>query len=172
MTDITISLEDLETLVMAAGAIKTIETALDTRKRDPFVPPQNQIAAAVGRLAAEARSARRSKETYQTPWDGELDEQEIKWLDMVCKDYDPTDRAKRMFLITPDERFKSSAIGRLTAKGMLLIGNSVKGVIWPGADQPEFAPDPTCYYLMPTPRGLRKWRELKAVNSSKEEPKP
>lgn len=168
MTDITVSLDDLETLVMAVGGIKTIEAALDTRKHDPFIPPHNKITEAAGRLAAEVRSARRSKETYLTPWNGELEDDERAWLEAVCQDYDPDDRAKWIYWIEASEyRSKNGVVSqgpldKLVAKGMLLIGNPVKGVIWPGADQPEFTPDPRGYFLMPTPRGLRKWQELKA----------
>lgn len=173
MTDITVNLEDLETLIFAAAAVKSIEAAMDTRKRDPFVPKEAPIKAALDRLAVEARSARRSKETYLTPWDGELDDDEKKWLDRVCKDYDPGDWDSRMITISADELYggagnpalapRQGPVHTLANKGMVAIGTAGYAVIWPGADQPELRPDPFGFYLMPTPRGLNKWRELKVA---------
>lgn len=173
MTDITINLEDLETLIFAAAAVKSIEIAIDTRKRDPFVPKEAPIAAALQRLSADARSARRSKETYATPWDGELGDDEKKWLERICKDYDPNNRELRTLLISADVLYgrdkdptlapRQGPIHALSNKGMLAIGTAAAAVVWPGADQPEFWPLPNYFYLMPTPRGLRKWREITSL---------
>ena len=172
MTNITVNLEDLETLIFAAGSVKAIEAAMDTRKRDPFVPPQNKITESINRLASEARSARRSKETYATAWDGPLTAEEEKWLDDVCKNYDPADRERRMIVVTADElygragTFRHGPIHNLVNKGMVAIGTAAFAVIWSGADQPEFWPDPFRFYVMPTPRGLGKWQELKSAQPS------
>ena len=165
MTDITVNLEDLETLIFAAGSVKAIEAAMDTRKRDPFVPPQNKITESISRLAGEARSARRSKETYATAWDDPLTAEEEKCLHDVCKNYDPTaDRERRMIVV--GTTFRQGLIHNLANKGMVAVGTAAFAVIWPGADQPEFWPDPFKFYVRPTPRGLSKWRELKSAQSS------
>jgi hypothetical protein len=176
MTDtITVNLEDLETLIFAAGAMKPIEIAMDTRKRDPFVLKELPITAAINRLATEARSARRSKETYATPWDGELNDDEQAWLAAVCDPYNPNEKGRRRapFDIIPEDHLGEEAIHTLNAKGMLVIGTSVRGVVWPGAEQAEIWPEAnTRFYLMPTTRGLRKWRELQAAKIKTEEEKP
>lgn len=163
---ITISLADLEILIMAAGAIKPIEEALSTRKRDPFVPAEPQITAAIQRLAADARSARRSKETYATAWEGPLTEDELGWLVAICENEDPH---KAAFDIVTDDRFEIEAIDSLAARGMIVIGVPVHGVVWPGAERAEvWLVDPDQgHYLKPTQRGLRKWRELEKAKKDK-----
>ena len=173
MTDITVNLEDLETLIFAAGVVRSIEAAMDTRKRDPFVPSRYKIAEATNRLASEARSARRYKETYATAWDGPLTAEEEKWLDDACKNYDPADREGRMIVVEANElyggggmTFRQGPIHDLANKGMVAIGTAAFAVIWLGADQPEFWPDPFKFYVRPTPRGLSKWRELKSAQPS------
>lgn len=168
MVDITIALEDLETLIFGAAAVKAIEVAMDTRKRDPFVPSSNKITEALNRLTSEARSARRSKEDYQTPWDGELDGDENNWIRVLWTLYDkqdPLDRGIWMYRYAlrlgafPNGRHP--AIDRLAAKGMIVIGSAVSGAIWPGVEQPELKLDPTFVWLRLTPRGIKKAEELK-----------
>lgn len=177
MTDITISLEDLEVLIFGTAAIKAIEMAMDTRKRDPFVPDQNKITQALARLTTEAHSARRSKETYATAWDGPLSDKEEEWLDNVCKNHDPNVIECRMVRIGAEilyegrgRAFRQGTIHGLANKGMVAIGTAAFAVIWPGADQPELLPDPYTFYVMPTPRGLKKWRGLQEAKSKKEQP--
>lgn len=165
---ITISLKDLETLIFAAGAIKPIEAALDIRKRDPFVPTESIITAALQRLAADARDARRSKEIYATPYDSALTEDELGWLEAICENEDPR---KAAFDIIFDDRFEIEAINSLAVKGMIIVGTPVHGVVWPGAERAEVWPvDPTRgYYLKPTMRGMRTYLEVKDVLQGKSE---
>lgn len=179
MTDITINLEDLETLIFGTAAVKAIEIAMDTRKRDPFVPNNQKITEALNRLSTEARSARRSKETYITPWDGPLDEGERGCLENFCIDYDPNNREDRVTTILASVLYGKGGpalpggpIHGLANKGMIAIGTAAKAVIWPGADQPEFWPDPSLFYVTPTPRGLRKWQEIQSASKATQKKKP
>lgn len=162
--NVTVNLDDLEKVIFGTAAVKTIEAAMDARKRDPLIPPRRDLSDALQRLTDAARSVRRGQETYITPWDEPLDNAENQTLNYVCANYDPADWDKRMTRIDVTDYANqriTTTFDQLANKGMVVIGNPVIGVIWPGADQPEFRPDPTHYLVKPTARGLAKWKELK-----------
>lgn len=151
MTDITVSLEDLEIMLVGAGAIKQIE-----RKRDPFTPPERKFKDAMERLLREARSARRTTAPTATAWDGELDADEIKCLRM----FDSQIKDNPYTGVTPKQRLDNPAIDRLLARGCIVMGQPVIGVVWSGADQAELKPDPSYFAVKITDRGYKKLEAL------------
>jgi hypothetical protein len=157
MTDVTVDLADLETLVFTTGALKTIEGALQARKSDPFVQPHLNFTEAHNRLAAAMRDATRGMADTVVPWDGELDKDEIEHLSALLADEDES----LFTTITPTWRRANPAIDRLMCKGMIEIGQVVKGVVWAGSDRPEIKPDQG-FALRTTKRGRDKLRKLAA----------
>lgn len=148
MPSVTVDLEDLETLVMTSGALKTIEGALATRKADPFIRQYLDFTSAHDRLASVMRNARRAEAGTLVPWDGELDEVETRLLRLVEEGEieHVTARAKR----------EEKEVDSLAAKGCIVIGNFVKGVLWAGDTAPDIELDPNGYPVKITQRGREK----------------
>lgn len=155
MPTVAVDLEDLETLVFTTGALKTIEGALVTRKADPFVKPHLDFTAAHDRLATAMRNARRSQnKDVVVQFDEPLTREECKILTDV-------DTLGGVVHITvkdqlPKQGESMSIYDALTAKGCLLMGGLVKGVLWAGASAPELTVDPTGYAIKLTARGREK----------------
>ena len=152
MTTVTVDLADLETLVFATAAIKAIEEQLVARKRDPFVAPHLQFTEANNRLATAMRNAMRGQADTVVPWDGELDEDEIKMLKLV----EPGG-----FWIPPKQKAPvagevMSVADRLAAKGCVVIGQFIRGILWAGAPGPELQIDPKGFPIKITERGRDK----------------
>lgn len=157
MTSVNVSLEDLETLVMTTGALKTIESALTTRKNDPFIREHLDFTDAHNRLATAMRNARRAEAGTLIPWDGELEGHEEALLRAV---------AEGGFWITREEKVPSpdqtmSTADKLAAKGCIVIGQFVVGVLFAGL-QPELQVDPKGFPLRITDRGREKLVKLDA----------
>ena len=152
MTTVTVDLKDLETLVMATAIIKTIESALQQRKNDPFVKPHLDFTEAHDRLASVMRNATRAEAGTLFGWDDELTKDEIEQLQFVdggnCQ-------------ITPAYRLKEPAFDSLAAKGCIVLGQLVNGVVWAGANRPELQVDPKGFAVKITDRGREKLRTLK-----------
>lgn len=70
MPSVTVDLDDLETIVMTTGALKTIEGALNARKNDPFVHQYLDFSEAHDRLSSAMRNAKRADAGTLVPWDG------------------------------------------------------------------------------------------------------
>jgi hypothetical protein len=158
MTDVTVDLVDLETLVFTTGALKTIEGALQARKNDPFVQPHLNFTEAHNRLAEAMRNATRGQNDTVVPWDGELDAVERACLSAMAEDED-----ERLFItITPKWRLEHQEYDRLMCKGMIVIGQLVKGIIWGGASAAEIKPDPSGFAVKTTKRGRDKLKKLAA----------
>jgi hypothetical protein len=159
-----VELEDLETIVFATAAIKQIENALSGRKNDPFVRPYLQYSEAHSNLTTAMTHAKRSKEAYATPWNGELSEEEITYLQSL----DAFDRNKeRRNSLNPDgydkvsgdQRIKHQEIDSLLAKGCIKMGTLCYGVLWSGESQPSLRQTPE-FATMITPRGRTKLEEV------------
>lgn len=147
MTSVTIDLEDLETLVMTTGALKVIEGALHQRKNDPFTRPHLDFTAAHDRLATSMRNARRSEAGTLIEWDGELTEDEARALRHIENGI--------VTQITSGEKQHEREYDNLSAKGCIVMGQPVAGVVWAGATAPELTP---CagYAVKITDRGRQK----------------
>jgi hypothetical protein len=155
VTSVTIDLEDLETLVMAIGALKTIEGALAQRKSDPFVRQYLDFTAAHDRLASAMRNARRAESGTLIQWDGELtptDETLLRELDRV-----------RIGVMEVRDKEDYDSIA---AKGCVVIGQCVAGIVWPGAAQAEIKPY-HAYAVRITPRGREKLAKIDAEKVTK-----
>lgn len=128
-----VEIEDLETIIYATGVIKTLESALQSRKQDPFVQPHLDYTNAHNNLVAAMNSARRSESNdTKVQWDGELAKDEIKFLQKF--DFAP------VFEATPEYRSKNDVVDNLASKGCVRIGQRVAGAIWPGETRPDLMP--------------------------------
>jgi hypothetical protein len=157
MSSVTVDLADLETLVMTTGALKVIEGAIVQRKNDPFVREHLDFTAAHDRLAASMRNARRAEAGTLVPWDGELDGVEVLLLRDVA-----------------DMEMGVKAIGchkedytTLMAKGCVIIGQEVNGILWAGEKQPDIRITPGYYSVRITDRGREKLAKIDAVKAAR-----
>lgn len=154
MTKVTVDLVDLETIVFATAAIKTIEGALAARHNDPFVQPHLDFTEAHNRLATEMRNAKRADADTLVAWNGTLDDEEIRCLKGFDEPFlviEPKDKA-------PKFGQQMSIFDQLAAKGCVEIGQVVSGVVWPGRDRPDIRTDPY-YAVRMTQRGYDKLAE-------------
>jgi hypothetical protein len=160
MPSVTIDLADLETIVMTTGALKTIEGALAQRKQDPFVRQHLDFTAAHDRLASAMRNARRAEAGTLVAWDGELDEDEVNALRHI-------DSGKRV-QISGHEKQNYHEYDGLSAKGCIVMGQPVVGVIWAGEERPALTP---CqgFALKITDRGREKLAKIDAKPMTEEE---
>jgi hypothetical protein len=160
MTEVTVSLEDLETIVFATGVIKTIEGALASHKRDPFVQPHLDFTATHDRLASAMRNATRAQAGTLVVWDEPLTEVEARALRYVAAACDERKPGLGVFVISPEDKAAlGEAMGvydKLEAKGCLRMGQFIEGVMWAGAAAPAIKPDPKGYAAQLTPRGRDK----------------
>lgn len=154
MTSVTIDLEDLETLVMTTGALKVIEGALHQRKNDPFTRPHLDFTAAHDRLATSMRNARRAEAGTLIEWDGELTEDEVNALRVI--------ESGRRPQISAHEKKNYREYDNLSARGCIVIGQPVAGVVWAGATAAELQP---CegYAVKITDRGREKLAKIEEV---------
>lgn len=152
MTEVTVDLADLETLVVTTGALKTIEGALQARKRDPFVAPHLNFTEAHNRLASAMRDATRGKADTVVPWDEPLEAYERDFLAYLvhCEDQGHAQT------ITPEYRLEHPEIDRLLCKGAIIMGQLCKGVLWGGNRDIQWAPDPSGFAVASTARGRKK----------------
>lgn len=155
-----VEIEDLETVVFATAALKTIEGALQSRKEDPFVKPHLNFTPAHNNLVAAMNGARRSVTAdTATLWDGELNEKEIKLLQLFV--------ASPVHEVDSEYRKRHTEIDSLASKGCLRIGQLVAGALWPGESKPDIRPIEG-YALTMTPRGTTKlYQALGGKNETK-----
>ena len=150
MTTVTVDLADLETIVFATGVIKTIEGALNSFKRDPFVQPHLNYTEAHNRLAALMRDAQRADAGTLIPYNEPLGKQELVRL---------RDASSSGFYISrddkvPEEGEDMSIWDRLMSKGVIVMGQVVTGVVYSGAPSVEqLVVDPQRFAVKITDRG-------------------
>lgn len=151
MPSVTIDIEDLETLVFTTGALKTIEGALANRRVDPFTRPHLDFTAAHDRCASAMRNARRVEAGTLVDWDGALDVHEENALRHI-------ESGKRA-QISAHEKQNYREYDGLAAKGCIVMGQPVAGIIWAGASAPELTP---CagFAVKITPRGREKLAKI------------
>jgi hypothetical protein len=152
MTEVTVDLADLETLVYTSGVLKTIEGALQSRKTDPFVRPYLNFTEAHDRLAAAMRNATRGTADTLVKWDEPLEAYERAFLVDLIKNEDVGNSQ----IITPDYRLDHPEIDRLMCKGAIVIGQLCKGILWGGKNEIEWSPDPAGFAVESTARGRNK----------------
>ena len=153
MPTVTVDIDDLERLVMTSGALKAVEDALKQRREDPFVREHLDFTDAHNRLAEAVRHIRRGNADTLVAWDGELSKDEIKLLRKI-KHGDLT-------VLTRDAKGPYSGedmsiADRLAAKGCVVMGQLVKGVLWAGDTKPEIVIDPQGFPVKITSRGADK----------------
>jgi hypothetical protein len=128
MPTVTVDLEDLRKLVYATGAMKAIEGILDTRKRDPFVELGKPFTEAHDRIAAAMRDIDRGNADTAVKYNEPLTEEEYKAL----KNLDGWITRKQK-APDPKKNETMSVWDRLAAKGCVVIGQAVTGIVWAGA---------------------------------------
>lgn len=149
MTTVTVDLADLEKLVFVTAAIKTIEGALDLRKKDPFVVAHLDFTDAHNRLAAAMRDVQRGGAGTLVDYNEPLSKEELKALRLVVPGFMISSRDKK-----PKKGEDMVIWDRLNAKGCVEIGQVVKGVIFAGSTQVEaVVADHEWYALRLTARG-------------------
>lgn len=152
MTAVTVDLADLETLVITAGAIKTIEGVLATRRDDPFVRPHLDFTAAHDRLASAVRNATRAEAGTLVNFDAPLTKTEARLLTGIR--FAIEGRAARkdgvnlpwFRLSGPDKA--DGEYESLAAKGCIRMGQAVTGAIFAGDKQATIVPDADRGYLV------------------------
>ena len=159
MPSVTVDLADLETLVFTTGAMKTIEGALQARRNDPFVREHLEFTDAHDRLATVMRNAKRADAGTLIPWDGELDDEEVKLLRVVDGGGFWIDQKQK----APKDGAAMSVADQLACKGCVVIGHFVTGVVW-AAGKPELTIDPKGFPVKITQRGREKLAAIDAKN--------
>lgn len=167
MTDVTVDLADLETLVWATAALKTIEGTLANRMVDPFVRPHLNFTEAHERCAAAMRNATRAQTGTAVAWDEPLTKVQANTLRYVLKAMNEKKSGWQLFVISPaDKAAPGELMGefdRLAAKGCLRMGQFVDGVMWAGASAPDIKADADKgYAAQVTDRGRKKLAEFEA----------
>jgi hypothetical protein len=152
MPTVTVDLDDLEKLIFTAGAMKTVEGALKQRREDPFVRDHLEFTDAHNRLAAAVRNVQRGTADTLVAWDGELSQDEIKLLRKVTGE---------LAILTRDQKAGKSGedmsiADRLAAKGCVIMGQLVKGVLWAGETKPVLVQDTSGFPIKITNRGTDK----------------
>jgi hypothetical protein len=149
MPSVMVDLDDLETLVMTTGALKTVEQALNARKSDPFVRAHLDFTDAHDRLASQMRNARRSqnKDTV-IEFDGKLTEAELGYLTQL-------EESLAGYFLYHDEKYSNSRLNitSLQAKGMVHRGRYLNGVLWEGENHPQLKEDTKGFAVKLTQRG-------------------
>lgn len=149
MTTVSVDLADLEKLVFVTGAIKAIESALDQRKRDPFVIQHLDFSDAHNRLASAMRNAQRGNAGTLINYNEPLTEEELELLKKVEPGFWITKKQK-----APLRGQEMSIWDRIMCKGYIEIGQVVSGAIFAGSTQVEsVVADPDCFAVRLTARG-------------------
>ena len=161
MTEVTVDLADLETLVFTTGALKTIEGALQARKQDPFVAQHLNFTEAHDRLAAAMRNATRGTADTVVKWDEPLEAYEHEFLMYIVAKEDKG--LKFAITISPDYRLEHPEVDRLMCKGAIIMGQLCKGILWGGKSDIQWAPDPSGFAVASTARGRAKLQTQVAV---------
>lgn len=146
-----VDFEDLERIIYATAIIKMIESALQSRKQDPFVQPHLNYTEAHNNLVEAMNHAKRADAGTKTEWDGALTDKEIKLLKQF--------KAHGVFEVTGTFRFKNEHVDTLAAKGCIRIGTMVKGAVWPGQERPDIKATEN-FALAITRRGQDKLEKL------------
>lgn len=146
-----VEIEDLQTIIYATSIIKMIESALSSRKQDPFVIPHLNYTEAHNNLVTAMNHARRATADTVVEWNGALDDKEKELLEQFV--------ASDTFEINGDFRLKNKHVDSLAAKGCIRIGQLVAGAVWPGQDRADIKPLPG-FALAITQRGRDKLEKL------------
>jgi hypothetical protein len=163
MRSVTVDLDDLETLVMTTGALKTIEGALQARKADPFVREHLEFTAAHDRLATAMRNAMRADAGTLVPWDGELEDDEVKMLRRIDEDiFAEVDMQRRTKSDEELTFYHKPLIDRLVAKGCVEPGKCLRGIHWATETKPTISIKNEIYFVRITDRGRQKLAALDA----------
>ena len=153
MPTVTVDLEDLEKLVFTAGAMKQVEGALKQRREDPFVRDHLEFTDAHNRLAAAVRNGQRGNADTLVAGDGDLSQDEIKLLRKVkIGDVDVLTRNEKAGKSGED----MSIADRLAAKGCVVMGQLVTGILWAGETKPVLVQDTSGFPIKITSRGADK----------------
>ena len=159
MPSVTVDLADLETLVITTDAMKIVEGALQARKANPFVRQHLEFTEAHDRLASAMRNAMRASADTLVPFDEALDDNEIKLLRQINDNkgsLTPEEKA-------PEKDAAMSVADRLAAKGCVVMGNFVTGIVWAGAKAvSDIRPDNKGFAVKITDRGRQKLAEIDA----------
>lgn len=158
--NVTVDYDDLERIVYAASAIKQIEGALVSFRRDPMVQRLGDFIPAQKRLESAMRNAKRAELGTLVNYDEPLTPEEssnLAYIKAACEDRDPPGGLFGLFVISPEDKAEPgramSPYDRLAAKGMIEIGQFVQGVVWAGADAAQLTADPKGYAARLTARG-------------------
>jgi hypothetical protein len=139
--------KDLEALLFAASAVKTIERVLEQHRRDPFVKSHALTMPAHDRLTTALNHARRAD--TNPLWNEPLTQQDIDFLaDLVgsgsYRDYSHSSYTDA-----------KSFLNTLAAKGMVTLGERRYAYLWAGASTPELSKEIIGLSVKPTVRGVR-----------------
>lgn len=164
MTEVTVDLDDLETLVFAASAIREIEQAVQRMRRDPFVAP-HLGSEALNRLAEAVRHAKRAQRNDTLVlWDAPLSGNEVLALKRIVGLHDDAPGTMGWVRVPASDKEPKlgepmSDLDRLACKGCVRIGNPIDGVLWSGEERPAYRIDPTGFCVEVTRRGRIKLSE-------------
>ena len=159
MPSVTVDLADLETLVITTGTMKTIESALQARRSDPFVRQHLEFTEAHDRLASAMRNAMRASADTVVKFDEPLDGDEIQILRQIDAGKGSLTTKEK----APEKDAAMSVADRLAAKGCVVMGNFVTGILWAGAKAvSDIRADDKGFAVKITDRGRQKLAEFNA----------
>lgn len=170
MTQVSVDIEDLERIVFATGAIKSVENALSAYKRDPFIAPHLNYAEAHDRLSEAMRHARRAEANDTlVKFDEPLTSEEASALRYVASACDARKPGLDVFVISPADKASDtmSVYDRLAAKGAIQVGQFIEGVVWAGAAGPDLIASEKGYAARLTARGKEKLAALPPPKKAK-----
>lgn len=162
MTQVTVDLDDLKALVFGTGAIKNIEGSLASFKSDPFTKTKVPLTEAHDRLASAMRNAERGQLDTVVKFDEPLTKDEQLALVAVSASVKVAVKAKKgdldqVKMISVEEKAAAgeqmSVYDRLAAKGMIEMGQFIRGILWSGASAPAIVGDTKGFAARLTRRG-------------------
>jgi hypothetical protein len=163
MPTVEVDLDDLEALIYASAAIKNIESAIVTYKRDPFVQQmQGKFLPAQKRLETLVRNAKRSAARRDTVvhFDAPLTEAMAKFLVRLYAQRD-------QYGYSSIEFSYKLQVDDLAVRGMIEPGQYVYGGQWTGDDYPIVRIDPAYLMVRFTVRGEEEATRLLALTRTK-----
>lgn len=172
MTQVTVDLDDLKALVFGTGVIKNIEGSLTSFKSDPFTKTKVPLTEAHDRLATAMRNAERGQLDTVVKFDEPLNKDEQIALNAIAATITAQIKGKKIDLdqvkvISVQEKAaegeQMSVYDRLAAKGMVEMGQFIRGILWAGASAPAIVGDTKGFAARLTRRG---YEALKVIQGN------
>jgi hypothetical protein len=149
---LTVSADDLETLLFASGAIRSIEEALNAAKRDPWAQSaKGKLTQAYDRLSREWRNAKRAREGY--PGANFADPTAEDLLNLAAIEADVRDQGIGAAVALGSPLYR--IVQALHAKGLVELGVYREMVMWGDSGEVGSRDHPMIQRVRLTARGKK-----------------